>query len=106
MFDLSGTVSYSKTLSVHPDETGNRIEVYPTISEGTFYIKSSERITNTKINLFDMNGKLVAEKKPGTLNAGTTVPLTFPNIITKGVFVLRVYKDEVPISTQKVIITQ
>jgi hypothetical protein len=106
MYDLSGTISYSKILSVQSSEASNRIEIYPTISRGAFYIKSSERITNPKISLFDMNGKLVAEKKPGTLNIGTAIPLIFSNIITKGIFVMKIYKDEYPILTQKVIINQ
>lgn len=104
MFDLSGTISYSKIISVQPGETSNKIQVYPTMSGGTFYIKSPERITNPQISLFDLNGKLIAEKKPGTLNAGTAVPLTFSNIITKGVFVLKISIDGTPVSIQKVII--
>jgi hypothetical protein len=104
MFDLSGTVSFSKTLSVQTGENSSRIQVFPTISQGKFYIKSSERITNPQISLFDLNGKLVAEKKTGTINAGTAIPLAFSNIITKGIFLLKISKDGVLLSIQKVII--
>lgn len=104
IFDLAGTISYSKTLSFQPGDNSNRIQVYPTISGGTFYIKSSERISNPQISLFDMNGKLVGEKKPGVLTQGVAIPLTFTNIISKGIFVLKISKDNTTISTQKVII--
>ena len=59
---FSGDFTNNQILDVTDVELAAKtVKVYPTVSTGKIKIKSSEVYNNTKVNVFDMNGKLVYE---------------------------------------------
>jgi hypothetical protein len=78
----------SSTKSDASPEASNEFMIYPNPSKGVFNIKMSTIESETKISLFDVNGKLVDQK---TLNKGNETNTSIGrNNLQSGIYILRI----------------
>ena len=104
LFDLSGTVTYSKVIIIQHGSEEKGVQVYPTITKGTVFVSSSEKINNPSLALYDLTGRKIAEKKLSTIVARVPVNVSFSNNAPKGMYILRVSDSNSIITTQKIIL--
>lgn len=96
--NLTGALGAKTDESV--TEKVNTIKVYPTVSEGNIKLTSSKNYGNTKVEIFDITGKLVLENS--VIIDGNTSELDLSNL-APGNYVLKMAGDHFE-ETEKIII--
>jgi len=89
---FTGQFTATPTVSVGDFETVNTVTtIYPTVSEGNFNIKSSKEMSNSNIQVIDINGKQVYDATMNISSTETPVSLHvesgiyFVNIINENI---------------------
>lgn len=88
------------TLSISEFAANNRLlQVYPTVSKGSFFVSSSNSLTNASIDIYNLAGQLVYSNIKDLSQIETSIQLE----VKSGLYLVKIKADEY-MQTEKIII--
>jgi hypothetical protein len=106
MVDIDGSVNYSNIISLSGNTTQN-ISIFPTMIEnGSVYINAPQSVSRAKMELFDMNGRMINQKDWAVLEGRQQVPLTNNghSTLPAGCYIVRLSDSQSVLAKQIIVV--
>lgn len=106
MVDIDGSVNYSNVSTLSGNAAQN-VTIYPTVVEnGNVYINVPQSVSRAKMELYDMNGRMITQKDWAVLEGRQQVSLNNGNRsgLTAGCYIVRLSDSQTLLAKQIIIV--